>query len=57
MRAIGFEEANIHALFEAFGPDADDRITVATWAAGIKDYYAPDKARIPGDRLVTAHAV
>ncbi|MGA5442804.1 EF-hand domain-containing protein [Streptomyces sp. ECR3.8] len=57
MRAIGFEEANIHALFDAFGPDADDRITVATWAAGIKDYYAPDKAGIPGDRLVTAHAV
>ncbi|MGC5237569.1 EF-hand domain-containing protein [Streptomyces albogriseolus] len=57
MTAIGFEQANIHALFDAFGPDADDRITVATWAAGIKDYYAPDKAGIPGDRLVTAHAV
>ncbi|MFD5581405.1 EF-hand domain-containing protein [Streptomyces pseudogriseolus] len=57
MRAIGFEEANIHALFDAFGPDADDRITVETWAVGIKDYYAPDKAGIAGDRLVTAHAV
>ncbi|MFD5765885.1 EF-hand domain-containing protein [Streptomyces sp. NPDC127049] len=52
MTAIGFEDANIHALFDAFGPDADDRITVATWAAGIVDYYAPDLAGIPGDQLV-----
>ncbi|WP_256106664.1 EF-hand domain-containing protein [Streptomyces sp. ODS05-4] len=54
MRAIGFEEGNIHALFDAFGPDADDRVTVAVWAAGIEDYYAPDLAGIPGDRLVAA---
>ncbi|MET9955904.1 EF-hand domain-containing protein [Streptomyces sp. NPDC006339] len=54
MKAIGFEEANIHALFDAFGPDAQDRITVATWAAGIEDFYAPDLAGIPGDRLVSA---
>ncbi|MFB7938182.1 EF-hand domain-containing protein [Streptomyces sp. NPDC056049] len=52
MTAIGFEDANIHALFDAFGPDADDRITVATWATGIVDYYAPDLAGIPGDQLV-----
>src|SRR5690606_16454473 len=52
MRAIGFEEENIHALFDAFGPDAEDRITVAVWAAGIEDFYAPDLAGIPGDRLV-----
>ncbi|MFC9388889.1 EF-hand domain-containing protein [Streptomyces venezuelae] len=57
MTAIGFEEANIHALFDAFGPDADDRITVATWATGIEEYYAPDLAGIPGDRLVGAPAV
>ncbi|MFE8956344.1 EF-hand domain-containing protein [Streptomyces althioticus] len=57
MRAIGFEEANIHALFDAFGPDADDRVAVSTWAVGIKEYYAPDMAGIPGDRLVSARAV
>ncbi|MFE0332720.1 EF-hand domain-containing protein, partial [Streptomyces sp. NPDC058955] len=57
MTAIGFEEPNIDALFDAFGPDAEDRITVATWADGIKDYYAPDLAGIPGDRLVSAQAV
>ncbi|MYW05627.1 EF-hand domain-containing protein [Streptomyces sp. SID3343] len=56
MRAIGFEEANIHALFDAFDPDADDRITVATWAAGIEDYYAPHLAGIPGDCLVAIPA-
>ncbi|MEV7927944.1 EF-hand domain-containing protein [Kitasatospora sp. NPDC088264] len=52
MTAIGFEHANIHALFDAFGPTPEDRITVAVWAAGIRDYYAPDKAGIPGDLLV-----
>ncbi|WP_411112235.1 EF-hand domain-containing protein [Streptomyces sp. c-19] len=57
MTAIGFEVENIHALFDAFEPDAEDRVLVATWAAGIKDYYAPDLAGIPGDRLVTARAV
>ncbi|MFF4172484.1 EF-hand domain-containing protein [Streptomyces sp. NPDC001744] len=57
MRAIGFEEANIHALFDAFGPDDKDRVAVDTWAVGIKDYYAPDLAGIPGDRLVDARAV
>ncbi|MFJ9824887.1 EF-hand domain-containing protein [Streptomyces sp. NPDC101160] len=54
MTAIGFEDANIHALFDAFGPDAEDRIPVATWEAGIKDFYAPDMAGIPGDHLVGA---
>ncbi|MCX5384733.1 EF-hand domain-containing protein [Streptomyces sp. NBC_00083] len=57
MRAIGFEEANIHALFDAFAPDADDRITVATWATGIEEFYAPDLAGIPGDRLVSTGTV
>ncbi|MBO1417072.1 EF-hand domain-containing protein [Streptomyces sp. FH025] len=52
MTAIGFERANIDALFDAFDPTPEDRITVTTWAAGIRDYYAPDKAGIPGDRLV-----
>ncbi|MDI5968799.1 EF-hand domain-containing protein [Streptomyces sp. SL13] len=52
MTAIGFQLANIHTLFDAFGPDASDRITVAVWAHGIKEYYSPDKAGIPGDHLV-----
>ncbi|MEU8543966.1 EF-hand domain-containing protein [Streptomyces sp. NPDC048717] len=57
MTAIGFEEANIDALFDAFGPDGEDRITVTAWAVGIEEYYAPDLAGIPGDRLVGAPAV
>ncbi|MFC6981822.1 EF-hand domain-containing protein [Streptomyces cirratus] len=57
LTAIGFEEANCHAVFDAFAPDAQDRITVATFAAGIKDYYAPQKAGIPGDLMVAAPAV
>jgi Ca2+-binding EF-hand superfamily protein len=52
MMAIGFGRANIDALFDAFGPDADDRVTVSSWVRGIKDYYGPDKAGIAGDHLV-----
>jgi len=56
MLAIGFEKENTEALFDAFGPDAGDRITVAAWAEGIRDYYAPEKSGIPGDRLVPQSA-
>ncbi|WP_329133746.1 EF-hand domain-containing protein [Streptomyces sp. NBC_01476] len=52
MTAIGFDLPNIHALFDAFGPTAADRITVPVWVAGIEEFYAPDKAGIPGDFLV-----
>ncbi|BAJ31791.1 MULTISPECIES: EF-hand domain-containing protein [Kitasatospora] len=52
MTAIGFETPNIHSLFDAFGPDAEDRITVRVWADGIRDYYSPEKSGIPGDHLV-----
>ncbi|RLL66334.1 EF-hand domain-containing protein [Streptomyces sp. Z26] len=53
MLAIGFSPANIDALFDAFGPDADGQITVPTWREGIEEFYAPDRAGIPGDRLVS----
>ncbi|WNE95294.1 EF-hand domain-containing protein [Streptomyces luomodiensis] len=56
MRAIGFHDANIEALFDAFGPSDADRIKVTTWVAGIKDYYAPDKGGIAGDLLVPGTA-
>lgn len=52
MTAIGFEHSNIDTLFDAFGPSDSDQITVAIWDAGIKDYYDPGKAGIPGDHLV-----
>jgi hypothetical protein len=52
MTAIGFERANIEALFDAFEPSASDQIKVTTWVAGIKDYYGPDKAGIAGDHLI-----
>ncbi|MBQ0964089.1 MULTISPECIES: EF-hand domain-containing protein [Streptomyces] len=51
MLAIGFERRNVETLFDAFGPDEDDRIRVATWADGIRDYYRPEKSGIPGDHL------
>ncbi|UED87515.1 hypothetical protein K4G22_27705 [Streptomyces profundus] len=52
MTAIGFERSGIDALFEAFGPSADDRISAATCEVAIRDYYTPDKAGIPGGLLV-----
>ncbi|AEN11316.1 MULTISPECIES: EF-hand domain-containing protein [unclassified Streptomyces] len=57
MTAIGFEPGNIDTLFDAFAPSADDRIQVSSWVEGIKDYYAPDKAGIPGDHLVAGTGV
>ncbi|MBC2866339.1 EF-hand domain-containing protein [Streptomyces mexicanus] len=56
MTAIGFEQANIEALFDAFGPDGDDRVAVRTWADGIRDYYRPEKSGIPGDHLTAGAA-
>jgi Ca2+-binding EF-hand superfamily protein len=56
MTAIGFERANIDALFDAFEPSASDQITVPTWVTGIKDYYSPAKAGIAGDQLVGGRA-
>ncbi|MEU6389573.1 EF-hand domain-containing protein [Streptomyces sp. NPDC046939] len=51
MRGVGFDRANIEALFDAFGPDADDRIRTDVWEAEIKNYYAPDKGGVPADLL------
>ncbi|BAJ33311.1 MULTISPECIES: EF-hand domain-containing protein [Kitasatospora] len=56
MTAWGFEAPNINSVFDAFGTDAQDRITVASWADGIRDYFAPGLAGIPGDHLVVIPA-
>jgi Ca2+-binding EF-hand superfamily protein len=56
MIAIGFELANINALFDAFEPTDSDRIAVQTWVTGIKEFYGPDQAGIPGDLLVAVPA-
>ncbi|MET9254844.1 EF-hand domain-containing protein [Streptomyces sp. NPDC048182] len=56
MTAIGFERPNIEALFDAFVPLDGDRVPVATWADGIREYYQPEKAGIPGDRLTAGPA-
>ncbi|ASO20758.1 Ca2+-binding EF-hand superfamily protein [Actinoalloteichus hoggarensis] len=53
MTAIGFDPAGINALFDAFEPTEADEISVASWTQAIKDYYAPDKAGITADLLVT----
>ncbi|MCS0639761.1 EF-hand domain-containing protein [Streptomyces sp. LP05-1] len=56
MTAIGFERANIDALFDALSPSPEDRVPVTAWADSIRDYYDPQKTGIAGDRLVTPGA-
>ncbi|MGM1059439.1 EF-hand domain-containing protein [Saccharothrix sp. Mg75] len=56
MTAIGFEQQNIDALFDALEPDRDDRISVSSWVESIKEFYRPDAAGIPGDRLASSVA-
>lgn len=51
---VGFDLPNIETLFNAFGPDAADRIRVDVWEAEIKNYYAPDKGGVPADLLAAA---
>jgi Ca2+-binding EF-hand superfamily protein len=53
MTAIGFDLPNIHALFDSFGPDAEDRVTVPTWAEAIREFYDPDAGETTGNHLVT----
>lgn len=56
MTAIGFRRPNIDALFDAFGPVDGDRVPTAVWADGIRDFYRPEKAGIPGDHLTAGTA-
>ncbi|WP_340381043.1 EF-hand domain-containing protein [Streptomyces sp. SS7] len=56
MTAIGFQRLNIDALFDAFEPVDGDRVPAVTWADGIRDYYRPEKAGIPGDHLIVGTA-
>ncbi|SOD62840.1 EF hand [Streptomyces zhaozhouensis] len=52
MTAVGFPADRVTAVFDAFGPSADDRVPVAVWEAGVRDFFSPDKAGIAGDHLV-----
>jgi len=54
MAAIGFEQDRLHDLYNAFGPDDNDRVPVSVWRDTIFEYYRPDKGGIAGDRLVRA---
>ncbi|MEU0228501.1 EF-hand domain-containing protein [Streptomyces sp. NPDC006284] len=56
LRGVGFDLPNIHALFEAFEPDAEDRVRVDLWEAEIRNFYAPDMGGIPADLLAPAAA-
>ncbi|NEC68884.1 EF-hand domain-containing protein [Streptomyces sp. SID9727] len=55
MTAIGFDEPNIHALFDSLEPTGTEQAAVPAWTEAIKEYYRPDAAGI-ADHLVTAPA-
>ncbi|MFJ2213153.1 EF-hand domain-containing protein [Streptomyces sp. NPDC101062] len=57
LTAVGFQQANIEALFEALGPADDDRVAVDAWAEAIREYYRPEKAGIAGDHLTAGVAL
>ncbi|MEW2501501.1 EF-hand domain-containing protein [Amycolatopsis sp. NPDC047767] len=52
MLAIGFNPANVDALFDFFQPNSEDRITVRVWRDGIVEYYHPTKSDVAGNYLV-----
>ncbi|MFI1018745.1 EF-hand domain-containing protein [Streptomyces sp. NPDC020965] len=56
MLAIGFSPANIQALFDALGPDDEDRVASAAWDASIREYYCPAAHGTVGDLLVAIPA-
>ncbi|MER5771558.1 EF-hand domain-containing protein [Streptomyces sp. NPDC001985] len=56
MLAIGFAPANIEALFDALGPDGEDRVASGAWDASIREYYRPDADGTVGDLLVALPA-
>lgn len=51
MVTIGFPPDRSEAVFDALGPSADDHVTVAAWEAGVRDFFAPDRAGVAGDHL------
>ncbi|MFJ8330970.1 EF-hand domain-containing protein [Streptomyces sp. NPDC094437] len=57
MLAIGFAPANIQSLFDALGPDENNRISSAVWDEAIREYYRPDAGGTLGDLLVAATPV
>ncbi|MFI5620536.1 EF-hand domain-containing protein [Streptomyces sp. NPDC051567] len=56
MLAIGFVPANIQALFDALGPDEEDRVASGAWDVAIREYYRPDADGTVGDLLVAVPA-
>ncbi|NEC66845.1 hypothetical protein [Streptomyces sp. SID9727] len=51
MKAIGFAQPNIHALFDALEPLDTEHVAVPAWNEAIKEYYNPDAAGV-ADHLV-----
>ncbi|MEO3974944.1 EF-hand domain-containing protein [Streptomyces sp. CAU 1734] len=56
MIAIGFAPPNIQALFDALGPDEEDRVASGAWDEAIREYYRPDADGTVGDLLVSIPA-
>lgn len=54
MTAIGFGYENLHALFDSFGPNAQDQVEAEVWRAAIVEFYDPGDGDTRGNHLIPA---
>jgi Ca2+-binding EF-hand superfamily protein len=54
MTAIGFGHENLHALFDSFGPTAQDQVEAEVWRAAIMEFYDPGDGDTRGNHLIPA---
>ncbi|MCO5973992.1 EF-hand domain-containing protein [Actinoallomurus soli] len=52
MRAVGFPEENVEALFQAFDPHGTGRVAVGEWRTAIEEYFLARGGHAVGDTLV-----
>jgi Ca2+-binding EF-hand superfamily protein len=52
MRAVGFPEANIEALFRALDPGGTGHVSVGEWQVAIEEFFLAGGTHAVGDTLV-----
>lgn len=52
MRAVGFPEENVEALFRAFDPYGTGQVSASEWRTAIEDYFLARGGHAVGDTLV-----
>lgn len=52
MRAVGFPEDNVEALFKAFDPQGTGQVPANEWRTAIEEYFLANGSHAVGDTLV-----